>query len=466
LPSRNFFNILCFSVLQMNPTEIEMFEENLSPTKRKRRPQQRVPKSHLKTISEILPSYFSSAFHSSKRFRSDSLESTNSGESCPGINISPPSHDLEGTPRLPQLDAFFELFSSCRDPNQLYYSLLQFCDPSLVFQLTGFFPGSSPIHTECTTMHGLSVFWVLLRYLHPHGHFCVLDRRVASSVVSHYCCSPLSNTIIIAGPTVAFGPKGLQDRSIEDYLDFDPDFAPSAPPSEDSYDDNHFHQNHSHPYSSHCLPPRTPSHPHSHSSYTSSSFSHGNNCRSSNTTTTTTKTILNIEYLMKFSGTLLSGKKFKETLADLVFTEGLLQLPFIAKTAAPTPRGVPPPSMDFLVPFLQNYLFKQKNSGQPLCPSTSITSSSLTTVEDIEEDDDAFEEYEKSILTALEREEQQQAAAASHRRQQYHQQQHYHYDNEEEDSVHSCNYIMEVSVKFCSLRNKIVEWKMELLSTD
>jgi hypothetical protein len=428
-----------------------MFEENLSPTKRKRRPQQRVPKSHLKTISEILPSYFSSALHSSKRFRSDSLESTNSGESCPGINLAPPTHDMEGTPRLPQLDAFFELFSSCCDPNQLYYSLLQFCDPSLVFQLTGFFPGSSPVHTECTTMHGLSVFWVLLRYLHPHGHFCVLDRRVASSVVSHYCCSPLSNSVIIAGPTVAFGPKGLQDRSIEDYLDFDPDFAPSAPPSEDSFDDNHFHQNNSHSYSSHYQPPRTPSHSHSIPSYSSSSSSRGNNSRPSNTT----KTVLNIEYLMKFSGTLLSGKKFRETLSDLVFTEGLLQLPFIAKTATPTPRGVPP-SMDFLVPFLQNYLFKQKNSGQQLCPSTSITSS-LTTVEDIEEDDDAFEEYEKSILTALEREEREEQAAAGHRR---------HRSDHEEDSVHYCNYIMEVSVKFCSLRNKIVEWKMELLSTD
>jgi type II secretory pathway pseudopilin PulG len=444
----------------------------------------KIPSDHI--IHSIPPIYIPPPLPPSKRSRSNSFDKqftpptsrdrerytptskdsgyTNSTTSVRGTPLNSPMA-FGAKPRLEQLEAFFELFSS-GDLNQIYYSLTQLCDSAVNVQMKDFIPFAQQQNaTLASNFHGLFIFWMILHVLHPDGIIKVLDRRIASSMLSSYHSSPSATNTPIANSRSAESGGGYH-HGVPGGVNLVRTSSGSPPHA--LYSNNPNNNNNQQRISSpqhQAFPPHQPlnmrqpqnDNPYSPSLVLRNYFENfhvgsANSPRNiAGAPQTPTTTILNFEYIIKFSGTLLSAKKFKETFQDLCSTEGLFQIPFVRNFATfghhPIDNTAPVfptyyPSFDFITSLIMDYLTKQKeqssNQSSPGIGSNkyddfSVLLNSLSASNDGGDNGQLFFENESCSPPV----------------------------------VHNyCNYIIEISMKYSVLHQKVFDWKMDLLATD
>jgi type II secretory pathway pseudopilin PulG len=454
----------------------------------------KIPSDHI--IHSIPPIYIPPPLPPSKRSRSNSFDKpftpptsrdrekytptskdsgyTNSTTSVRGTPLNSPMA-FGAKPRLDQLEAFFELFSS-GDLNQIYYSLTHLCDSAVNVQMKDFIPFAQQQNATLTSnFHGLFIFWMILHVLHPDGIIKVLDRRIASSMLSSYHSSPSATNTPIANSRSAEsvggyggGPGGV--NLVRTSSGSPPHTLYSNNPNTNNH--NHNNQQRISSPQHQALPPhhqpvvtnlRQPlnDNPYSPSLVLRNYFENfhvgsANSPRNiAGAPQTPTTTIFNFEYIIKFSGTLLSAKKFKDTFQDLCSSEGLFQIPFVRDFAMfghhPIDNTAPVfptyyPSFDFITSLIMDYLTKQKeqssnqcspgfgsNNGSNKYDDFSVLLNSLSASNDGGDNGQLFFENESCSPPV----------------------------------VHNyCNYIIEISMKYSVLHQKVFDWKMDLLATD
>jgi hypothetical protein len=369
--------------------------------------------SHINLIPEIanlsLPS--PRALPPAKRSRSNSVDFTHrisssaSSDNCnsyqtPQKNLS--YNDLSASrtspttvlkPKVELLESFFDLFS-CGDLNHVYCCLGQLCDPAINVQFSNFLP-PFPCSGISSNFNGLFMFWAIMHVLHPDGSIKTLERRSAST---------MAPTTPALTPVMAFSSR----KTVNDHLTNGGSTTPrgcgSCPMSKVVSPVGSYSSSLKLNPSSSCA---------SHDNSSSVSLGSG---------------LVKIEYIIKFSGTLLSLKSLKETFSEL---EGLFQTPFVRNYAGftgghpfdPNGSNYPAyyPSFDFITSAVIDYLAMQK-SNQMMNNTMNNHVQTHRRVRSSSSDmgDDSFQ--------------------------------------------HGCNYIMELSMTYSTTHNKIFDWKMDLLA--
>jgi hypothetical protein len=218
--------------------------------------------------------------------------------STPRASPHPCSISQPNKIRLDLLDSLFEQISA-GDLTKVYHSLAHLCDHSVIFRALNFLPGtmvsSPPISSN---MHGLFVFWVALLVLHPDGVIKVLERRTAAPTTTKTSTS-------FSSPSSPQRSPSRKHRKAKTRTGTPP--VPSGP---------------------------------------------NNNLNLNGPPPTQDNSFVTLEYIVKFSGTLLSKKSLQEAFYDLFYHINLFHLPFVENY----PLGFNPPAVACSSPVFTNHI--------------------------------------------------------------------------------------------------------------